>query len=442
MAGTASTPALALPLLCASALRSRVLAIRTAAALATVVVLAGCSASPTEPAPSASNSLPEACAAAAETVVQAAGEVVAAYAPEAVEAAGATPAEPDGDPLGEAVETAIAERDLLGCNPSVFRSDIAAGLDEIEADGPLAAAVQRRVTASILGTGRTEPGEWMLAAGADLHDAVARAVEGTTIVLPAGTWELDETLVLLDGVLLRGAGRDATTLRSSAGEAAVVAATASLVRIESLTVEVVGDQPASAVVGGPNASIALTEVRLAGAVVGEAGEGGAGLLLSAPGDEASGGGTTLEVTDSLLEGNGWAGIAVSGGHRVSIVSTAFVGNGDAGMLFLDQSSGSVRSSTFIDNGVGIAATGSATPTWLGSSVSGGAVGLQLDASAMPVIDGMTITGTSSAAVIFGGESGGRIEGTNCPDVPYGIVIADTAAPTLGANECAIARGGE
>ena len=51
------------------------------------------------------------------------------------------------------------------------------------------------------------------------------------------------------------------------------------------------------------------------------------------------------------------------------------------------------------------------------------------------------TGASRAAVIFSGRSGGAITGVTCTSVPYGIVVADTAAPTLGESSCQVARGG-
>jgi hypothetical protein len=184
----------------------------------------------------------------------------------------------------------------------------------------------------------------------------------------------------------------------------------------------------------------MSGVRIAGGTATTDGAGGAGVYLSAEGDEASGRGTTLEITDSLFERNAWAGIAVAGGHRVSIESSSFAGNGEVGILFLDASSGSVGGSSFTDNKVGLAATGSATPTLVGSSFSGGSVGVQVDASAAPVIDGVQISGSASAAVIFGGASGGSISAATCENVPYGIVIANTSAPTVGQNSCSLARG--
>jgi len=50
------------------------------------------------------------------------------------------------------------------------------------------------------------------------------------------------------------------------------------------------------------------------------------------------------------------------------------GNGEVGILFMDSASGSVARSTATGNTIGLAATGSAKPTWLSNDVSGGAIG--------------------------------------------------------------------
>jgi hypothetical protein len=78
---------------------------------------------------------------------------------------------------------------------------------------------------------------------------------------------------------------------------------------------------------------------------------------------------------------------------------------------------------------------------VGNSVTGGTVGVQLDGNAAPAIQDLTVKGASRAAVIFSGRSGGAISGATCTSVPYGIVVADTAAPTIGQVGCAVARGG-
>ena len=423
----------------------------SAAVVIAVVLLAGCSASPGGEAsvtPTADSE--QQCAAAVDDLVSAVDTLVSDYAqPDGTQTPATPQAGEGGDgasvpgdqALADAAAKARSARERLGCDAKAFQSHLEDGLGAIQPSGAIADAVWRRVTASLIGTMRQDTGEYEVAAGEDLRDVLARAPEGTTLVLPSGRTDVGQTLVLLAGVTLKGAGRDETTLASTASDATIIVATGSLVKLQDLTVEMTADHPSSGLVAGPSASVSLTGVRIAGATAAQGAVGGAGVYLSAQGAEASGRGTTLEVTDSLFEHNGWAGVAVAGGHRVSIQSAQFTGNGGAGVLFLDASTGSIDGTSFTDNAVGVAVSGTAAPVIIGSSLVGGSVGVQVDETGAPVLDGLQITGASSAAVIFGGEAGGSVGGTACPGVPHGIVVSDTAAPTIGDNACPVVRGG-
>lgn len=424
----------------------RVLGVLSVVFVLAASALVGCDATP-RPAPTSDIPRTE-CDRAAQGVVDAVAGVVAGYGTDIAAGGPAspptasplpTPRASGDDPIGAAVARAKTVRDRYGCDDTGFRSAVGLGLAGITAHGALADAVLRRIRANLLGLARTEAGEWRLSATDDLRDVVARAAQGTVVVLPAATFTLDTTLVVLAGVTIRGAGRDATTVTSTATGAAMLVATSDRVRVEALSFDLSGAPSASGLVAGPSASLALDGVRIAGATTGADGLGGAGLYMSAQGAEGSGRGTTLEVTDSVFAHNAWAGVAVAGGHRVSIEKTSFVANGEIGIVFLDASSGSVGHSTFSGNGVGLAATGSATPTWLSSTITGGTVGAQLDGDSAPTIAGLDIGGATTAAVVFGGRSGGSISGTTCHDVGAGIVVSDSAAPTVSGGGCPLAR---
>lgn len=428
---------------------------RALSALLLAGLLAGCSSSaPTEtPRPDPRSE----CEAAAASVVDAVAELVRQYDTPLVGPSGqsdataapepddtAAPGSDDTVPPDERLAAAVAEarrvRAEKACPTEPFDDALATGLRHIDAEAPLADAVLRRTSSSLLGDARRTAEEHELTADEDLRDVLASAADGTTVVLPEGTIDVDFTVVALSGVTLRGAGRDATTIRSTAPDAAVVVATPANVRLEGLTLALSSGKPASGVVAGPSASLALTDVRISGAKAEGEGAGGAGLYLSAMGDEGSGRGTTLQVTDSVFEDNAWVGVAVSGGHRVSIEASSFARNATAGILFLDVSSGSVAGSEFTDNGVGLAAAGAATPVWTDSTIHGGGVGAQVDGTAAPRMTDLRITGSRTAAVIFGARAQGWITGVSCEGVAHGIVVADTAAPSLGENRCAVARG--
>lgn len=429
---------------------------RAAAAAVGLVVLGGCSGSPSAPEPTQQTDTGTVevqaalCEGAATQVITAVERLVSTYATpvleqtdEQAEPSPSATVEPGdtGDDLATAVESAQRTVNRLGCNPTAFNADVSAGLATISPTGPVATAVWRRVTASVLGEVEQEATERSVTGEDELLEAIAQAAPGSTIVLPAGTTELGSTIVLLDGLTLRGQGRDSTTLISSTPESAIIVATEGLVTLTDLTLRLDGTDPASGLVAGPSASVALDGVRVTGATRGEDGAGGAGVYMSAEGDAGSGRGTTLEVTDSAFEDNAWAGIAIAGGHRVSVEEATVTDNGEVGILFLDSASGSVARSSITGNTIGLAATGSAHPTWLASTISGGSIGMQVDGLVAIVIDGMRVTGSSSAAMLVGGEVTGAITRLNCDDTPYGIVVGDTAAPTLAENDCPLARGG-
>ncbi len=423
---------------------------RVLPALLLAGLLAGCAPSPPTQSPTPDPRLE--CEAAVESVIDAVAELVADYeaplvGPEQPPSATSSPT-PDTDDaatapderLARAVDAARRIRAEKGCAAGPFDAGLEAGLEAIEPKGPMADAVLRRTTAALLGEAGRVADEHQLAADEDLRDVLASAAEGTTIILPAGTIDFDSTVVVLSGVTLRGAGKDVTTIRSSAADGAFIVAANGNVRLEGLTIAL-SPRPSSGVIAGSSATLALSDVRVRGARAESDGAGGAGLYLSGMGSEGSGRGTTLEVTDSVFEDNAWVGIAVSGGHQVSVESSVFIRNVTAGILFLDASTGSVADSEFTDNGVGLAAAGAATPVWTASTIRGGSVGAQVDGTAAPVMENLHIAGSSTAAVIFGGDARGWIAGATCEDVEHGIVVTDTAAPSLGENGCPLARGG-
>jgi hypothetical protein len=373
------------------------------------------------------------------------GEVTAADAVSAAEGTAAGPGD-DEEALDETgfQEALAAAQDVLSarrCDPMRTQTLLEERLAEVDAEGPVADAVLRQLTATLTGRMPVEPTETTVAAGDDLREALAMAPDGSTLVLEPGEHRVDHTLVLLAGVEVRGAGRDATSIVSTAPEAAVLVLTDQLVSLEDLTVRHEGDAPASVILGGPAAAVAVSGVRVSGARAAEDGRGGAGILMFGAGTEAAGRGTTLEVTDAELIANEAGGIVLTGGHRSSIVRALFAGNGQCGICFLDASDGSVEDSGFEGNGVGIAATGSARPALVRITVTGGEVGLQAADEAAPAVQGATISGTSRAAVILSGAVTGSLEGVSCTDVAFGIVVGPDVRPVIGETSCDVVPAG-
>lgn len=435
----------------------------TAALVILAAVVSGCSTpgastpSPTAPDPAAARAL--ACRDAAAALVKTVDETVAWYdtsdasaspvatpgdgTPTDAAASGsdnpspdAAPAAPDLTAAVEAARTAITGN---GCATAAFVAELKAGLAAIKPRGAIATAVLARVSATLTGRASQTADTRRVLPTDDLVQSLAEIGPGSTIELEAGTYALTSPLVLLDGITIKGAGRDRTVLSSSASGAAVLIVTSGRVELRDLALRLDAGTPASGILGGPTTSLLLSGVRVSGARATPESVGGAGIQLS--GSRSGSAGTTLEVTDSAFDDNGWAGIAVAGDHKVSVLRAAFSRNGQCGLCFLDASTGSVEDSTFDGNMVGLGATGTSSPTWLRNTVTGGTVGVQVDGTAAPTIDTITITGSSRAAAIFSARSAGVITHATCKGVHYGIVVADTAAPTLGDNVCQVARGG-
>ncbi len=430
----------------------------TASALITALALGGCSgdaASRPDPTTSASLAAEIDCTAAVDSIVFATQRYVDSYAAgSAVAASDATTEAPSSSPSGapasptptaysdadfqadlSAAQGVIAER---GCDPARVRADLENGLADVTPQGAVADAVLRQLTASLTGRLAPEPTTREASPGDDLADVLAALPEGSTVTLAPGEYGLSDPLVLLTGVTIRGAGRDATTIVSTAPEAAVLVLTAGRVELADLTVRHEGDAPASGMLAGPAASVVATGVRFAGGRVDAEGLGGSGVLMFAPGEDAAGRGTTLEATDTEFADNAGGGIVLTGGHQASVVRGTFHGNGQCGICFLGAVGGSVEDSTFEGNGVGIAVTGTAAPALLRNTIAGGEVGFQASDQAAPVVDGATISGSARAAVIYTGTASGRLDHVTCVDVPFGIVVGPSVYPELGENTCALA----
>ncbi|HSO69204.1 MAG TPA: right-handed parallel beta-helix repeat-containing protein [Arachnia sp.] len=424
--------------------------------LVAACILAACSTPPDSPAtpspsPSASSSAwPESqCRDLAATVGAALQGVVDSYeqatgpqstaTPTASESATPAPAV-DGDStrIQDALEEVGDAVEDLKCAAQQMRQDVDEGIDEVRAETPLAEAVRARLVAGLEGRIPELPVRRAIFPDDDLHEALAEAPSGSALLLSEGEWDLTGPLVLLSAVTLEGKGAGVTRLSSSAPEAAVLVATAEPVALQSLTLARDTDVPGSGIVAGGAATLVLSALEVTGGRPDDTG-GGAGVMLV--GEElAAERRTSLEATDVVLRDNGWAGLAVAGTHRVSVTEATFSGNGECGLCFLGESDGSVSGSAFDGNKVGVAVAESSRPTLLDLTIDGGEVGLQVEGSAAPIVDGATISGSSRAAVIVGGKATGALASVVCRDVDFGIVVTDTAAPTLTDNECALARG--
>ena len=431
------------------------------ALLAAVVLLAGCTSSGSDgtPTPTAPSSGPDRCAEAVTAIVEATQEYVDGFgpvedtqvpAPASPSAAAGPTASPS--PTGsagtaadaafqQALTTARTQLGQNGCDAAGTRTALQQGLAAVTTVGPLAGAVLRQLTATMTGSAEAVATTREVATDDDLLAAVADLPAGSTIVLAPGTHQVDDTVVLLSPITIRGSGAGTTVLESTAPDFGILAIADGTVTLDDLSVRHTGSQPASVVLAGPSASVVVTDAEVSGGIANGDGTGGAGVLMYDPDTTRRRTATSLEVTRTAFSDNGSAGIVLTGGHVASIASSTFTENAQCGVCFLDASGGSVQDSGFTGNTVGVAATGTATPTVLRSTIRGGQVGVQAGDSAAPVIDRVRITGPTRAALIWAGRAEGALQGVTCAGVKFGLVVGPDVAPTVRRSSCEVAPSG-
>lgn len=344
----------------------------------------------------------------------------------------------DEDDVSRAFSGVRAYASDLGCEPGRFRNDLSEGLASIDAGGPVASAVLLQLRADAAPVGRSGP----LAPGQDLAAAVAATAEGGVVELAAGTFVLDETLALLRGVTLRGAGAADTVVQSAAEAGVLLVLAGQPVTVEGVAVVRTGEAPGPVVSVAPAGALSLRASRVSGARADAQGEGGVGVLLAAGAGGQSGPRrrTTLTMDAVEVSDNAVAGVLLAGQHRAEVTGSSFDRNGQCGICFLGTSDGAVRDSRFSGNAAGLVAAGDAQPLVRGASVSGGEVGLQVADRAAPRVEGGTFTRAARAAMIWTGAGRGSVSGSTCTDVPAGIVVGPQAVPFLGENACEVVRG--
>lgn len=410
---------------------------------ALALVISGCGAASGgggEPssASSAVSSATRACAQASGGLVRAVQRYVDGYGP-AAGASSSGGAAGDDQGLQDALMSAEQSLRRNGCDLDQFRHALQAGLTGVSARGPVARAVLLRLSASLEGKARTSPTTITVRPGDDLPGRLAELAAGSTVRLTAGTYSLAASLPVLAGVSIVGVGQDRTVLVSTAADAGLLVLTDGRVELRDLTVRHTGTATGDLIVGGATSALVLTRVRVSGAR-GTKDSGGNGVLMSSSAGAAGNHGTTLQVTSAMFDHNSAAGIMLTGAHRASIRQARVEANGTCGVCFAGTSSGAVRDSTFRGNHVGVALLDKAKPALTSDTFEKGLVGIQASGHATPVVQAARITGASRAAMIFTDHAGGKVGGSTCTKVPYGIVISPGALPLLGRNSCTLAHG--
>lgn len=375
--------------------------------------------------------------------------VTAEGVPQVAEATGADLQTVTADLRGRAEE--------LGCDAATMGPLVRDELDRLEADSPVQEAVVQTLRSDPLGTldpSDPDPVTLTVSTADQLLRALANVGSGSTIQLDAGTYELDDTLVPLRPVTIEGAGAEDTVLRSSAPGAAVVVATDGDVHLGGLTVEHVGDDPASVVVvhsGGYQ----LEDLAVRGGTADDDGAGGFGVLLSQAAtlltDPAPADGRT--VRDVHLENNEGGGILVAGPQEPSLSEITVAGTGGCGVCWIGRAAGTLTTATITGQQTGVRVEESAHPTVVGVAVEDAGVGVALVGSGTTRVRDVTVSGTGEAGIIVAeqarpelrggdlavegevglmwlGEAAGSADDLTIRTSRIGVQVDEDAAPTL------------
>ena len=429
------------------------------------------------------------CAGYAQVVADQIQAYVSRFDMENVKAGTAPPAVPSIPKLRQQVTQLTARVGGEGCDAAVFRTDLTRKLDAVRARGPLGEAVTNTLVANVRDV--LEPGTPRhvdVDAGADLGAAVAAAPSGSTLTLAAGRFALEDPLVVLQDLTLRGAGLDETTIVSTAADAVLLQAAPVRLVAADIAFAHRGRKPASVLVlragtarlDAVSVSDATARVgrKKASASVPDLAGGGNGII--ALGNQA------LVLRDSVVHDNDASGVVASADARPRISETSVSGNGLCGVCFLGGSKGSVTTSTLRDNGIGVIVGNRARPTLHDNTVSGnqragmvtqerarpvvranrftdnGDIGIAVygrsvpdlrgntvtghsqvgivvntDPPARPVVTGNSLSGNTQAGLVFLGRSLGRAVRNQCTGSSPGVVLGGTSRPDVTAESCPV-----
>lgn len=425
--------------------------------VAAALLLGACdSGTPSRPASSTSASLRTQCQQTVDTMLDATQRYIDTLAPAARAPGSGQPPTPSQSPSRSPTGTAAAPTaaDLqaqlkaadatlvrLGCDPADTARNLDAKWSRLRAEGAVARAVLAQLRTTLLGPAAPASTTTRVPAGADLEDVLASAGEGATLELARGTYRLEQSLVVLRPVTLRGAGRGQTVLLTSAADDGLLVLTSGAVTLRDLSVRHTGTARATLVSATAGAALTLDGVEVSGATKVK-GVGGTGLLMAEPAGSGAGNSartTTLTVRNGLFTGNQAGAVVVAGRHRASVTASTFTGNRQCGVCFLGSSDGWVQDNTFRDNEVGVAAAGSARPIIRRNTFSGGQVGIQIGGRAAATVERNTINGSQRAAMIYLDTAAGTVDGNTCGKGTPGIVIVGKGPyPYLETNDCTAA----
>jgi parallel beta-helix repeat protein len=319
-----------------------------------------------------------------------------------------------------------------GCDMAVFSDDLIASAMTLTGEGP----VGRPLAASLRGDPPVDESEAItrtLTPDDDLAEVVATAGPGSHITLTSGTYQVAETLFIDRPITIDGPTAGTATIASSARNAAVIVSSSGSLVLENVTVEHVGEEPGTVIVGA-SGDIFLDRVVISGGVVDEeSGADGHGIALTTAPDDL-GNESVVTIISTTISDNAAIGIAVFGVSRPAIEGSTIVDNEACGACFFDQSSGTISESTIARNQIGFGSSGFSRPrieyNTIEANLDAGGI---VEDEANPQIVWNDFENNSPSGIEIGGDSGPTIRSNSISGSERSIIIADEAHPLINSN---------
>ena len=310
------------------------------------------------------------------------------------------------------------------CNLDGLQTLIAERLTEAEPEGVL----ETFLLNTVLRGGELSTADVAIGPDDDIETVLGLLDDGSTVTLAAGNYDFVRPLIIQRDIALIGAGQEETTIRSSAGDAAIVVVGRGLLRTRDLSIEHTGAEQASVVVAfGRPVDVAMTTLR--GGVSDGEGAGGNALVLT---DDVFGGGEfdpaqpASVISDTALEGNAGAGLVVDGALSPVMERTTITDNQICGACFFATASGVIEDSQFTGNSFGIQVGDQATIVARNNTVSENTVaGVVIVGEANVLLETNQIWGNLEAGIVIQEAASATVRGNTVGAQPFGLSILTT-----------------
>lgn len=312
------------------------------------------------------------------------------------------------------------------CNLDGLQTLIAERLTEAEPEGVL----ETFLVNTVLRGGELTTSDVVVGPNDDVEAVLGLLDDGSSITFSAGTYDFVRPLIIQRDVAVLGAGQDATTIRSSAGDAAIVVVGRGLLRTRDLTIEHTGLEQASVVVAfGRPVDMAATTLR--GGVSDGEGAGGNALVLT---DDVFGGGEFdpdqpgSVIADTILAGNEGAGLVVDGALAPTLVESTVSDNAICGVCLFSAATGVIEASLIERNAFGIQVGDVSTLTARNNTVSTNTVaGVVIVGEANVVLETNTVLENVEAGIVVQEAGSAIVRGNTVGVQPFGLSILTTGS---------------